>query len=116
MRERGRTPPEGSRTKDYHKNISIIYACSGFGFSDLADREFRLRATSFNRMEWARHARISTLRDTLLRERGRQQAFWEPQNHLHEVIQERKTLLPATWWPCFAINIDAFFFHTASRK
>jgi hypothetical protein len=31
------------------------------------------------------------LRDTLLRERGRQQRSWERQHHIHEVIQAGQT-------------------------
>ena len=46
-RSMARTPPEGSRTMDQHMNVSIIHACSGFDFSDLADLEFELRAHGF---------------------------------------------------------------------
>jgi hypothetical protein len=36
MQERGQTPPEGSRTRDQHRNISITHECSGFDFSDFS--------------------------------------------------------------------------------
>jgi hypothetical protein len=53
MQEHGRTPPEGSRARDQHKDISIIHACSGFDFSDLAVREFGVVSTRVS-IGWAR--------------------------------------------------------------
>jgi hypothetical protein len=53
MQEHGRTPPEGSRARDQHKDISIIHACSGFDFSDLAVRELGVVSTRVS-IGWAR--------------------------------------------------------------